>query len=115
MSAKRSPLAACAALFLALGCGRDVETQRAAPEAFCRVPAAEVEARIDALLAQMTPEEKVEQMHGRGDVGAINGLWYTPDNARLGIPGFRMVDGPRGVSQATGHATAFPVAIARGA
>lgn len=34
-------------------------------------------------------------------------------NERLGIPGIRFVDGPRGV--VVGHATAFPVSMARGA
>ncbi len=86
-----------------------------ATEQYCKIPAAAVEARIDALLPQMTLTEKVDQMHGRGDVGAINGLWETPDLDRLGIPGFHMVDGARGVGRGTGHATAFPVAMARGA
>jgi beta-glucosidase len=106
----------CAAFLLfALGCGGVVETQSAAPEGFCKVPGADVEARIETLLSQMTLAEKVDQMHGRGDVQAINGLWHTPDNERLGIPGFRMVDGPRGVSIGAGNATAFPVGMARGA
>jgi beta-glucosidase len=111
-------LRACAALLvLVVGCGEQVvpQSETPPPAAFCRISASAVEARIDALLPQMTLAEKLDQMHGRGDVGAINGLSYTPDNARLGIPGFRMVDGPRGVSRGTGHATAFPVAMARGA
>jgi beta-glucosidase len=81
---------------------------------FCGDRADAVERRIDALLPQMTLAEKIEQMHGL-DGGAINGLWHTPDNERLRIPGFRMVDGPRGVSAATGNATTFPVGMARGA
>jgi beta-glucosidase len=60
----------------------------------------------------MTLEEKVDQMHG-SSLAAVDDLFLTPDNARLGIPGFRMVDGPRGVR--AGRATAFPVAMARGA
>ncbi|MFW6050795.1 MAG: beta-glucosidase [Myxococcota bacterium] len=74
----------------------------------------EVEARIDDLLSEMTLEEKVAQKHGSGIVPE-DGLWLTPSNDRLGIPGYRMVDGPRGVSKATGPATTFPVAMARGA
>jgi len=111
-----------AALLLLAGCGEQTMQTTAPPptappatEAFCKLPFSEVEARIDALLPRMTLAEKVDQMHGRGDTGSINGLWYTPDNDRLGIPGFHMVDGPRGVSRGTGHATAFPVAMARGA
>jgi len=52
-------------------------------------------------------------MHG-GTLGG--GGWRTPDDTALGIPGFGMLDGPRGVSVlAGGHATTFPVASARGA
>src|SRR5262245_48728798 len=71
-----------------------------------------VERRVDALLGQMTLAEKVEQMTGSG---FIDGAWRTPANARLGIPGFAMLDGPRGVSLMAGRATSFPVAMARGA
>ncbi len=71
-----------------------------------------VERRVDALLGQMTLAEKVEQMTGSG---FIDGAWRTPANARLGIPGFAMLDGPRGVSLMGGRATSFPVAMARAA
>lgn len=77
-----------------------------------RDPAAPVERRVEDLLARMTLAEKVEQMHGL-QREAIDGLYHTPANERLGIPGFRMVDGPRGVR--AGKATAFPVGMARGA
>jgi beta-glucosidase len=101
------------------GCGDDDRGSTAPvaasePVGFCGTRGDAVERRIDALLPQMTLAEKIEQMHGL-DASAINGLWHTPDNERLHIPGFRMVDGPRGVSAATGHATAFPVGMARGA
>jgi beta-glucosidase len=72
----------------------------------------EIEARVERLLEQMTLEEKAEQMHGL-QITPVDDLYLTPENARLGIPGFRMVDGPRGVR--AGAATAFPVAMARGA
>ena len=72
-----------------------------------------VEQRIDTLLGQMTLEQKLDQMHGSTLGG---GGWRTPDDTALGIPGFGMLDGPRGVSVlAGGHATTFPVASARGA
>ena len=70
-----------------------------------------VERRVNALLEQMTLAEKVEQMTGSG---FIDGAWRTPANARLGIPGLAMLDGPRGVSLLGGRAT-FPVAMARAA
>ncbi len=70
-----------------------------------------IEARVEAWLAQLSPEEKIAQMHGTGpDDGE---LWLTADNARVGIPGFAMTDGPRGVT--AGNATCFPVGMARGA
>ena len=75
-------------------------------------PARSVERRVEDLLARMTLAEKVEQMHGLKRE-PIDGLYHTPPNQRLGIPGFRMVDGPRGVR--AGQATAFPVGMARGA
>src|SRR6266446_4805367 len=111
MRRQPSCLVTGAVLLLLVGCGEDqVQTTGATaasptptsppPAAqFCKLSLPAVEARIDALLPQMTLAEKVDQMHGRGDVGSINGLWYTPDNERLGIPGFHMVDGPRGVSR----------------
>ncbi|MEW6441781.1 MAG: glycoside hydrolase family 3 C-terminal domain-containing protein [bacterium] len=80
-------------------------------------PDAEVEARVQGLLAQMTLEEKFEQMAGNDslldllDYGA--GTHDTPDNVRLGIPGLKFTDGPRGVM--LGESTCFPVGMARGA
>jgi beta-glucosidase len=80
---------------------------------FCGDAHQAVNARVETLLQQMTLAQKVEQMHGAGTLD--EGVWPTPDDDGLGIPGFRMVDGPRGVSKATGNATAFPVGMARGA
>lgn len=71
-----------------------------------------VEERVEDLLRRMTLDEKIEQMAGL-QMEAIDSLYHTPPNARLGIPGYRMVDGPRGVR--AGEATAFPVGMARGA
>ena len=102
---------------LIAGCGNDGEpSSSSSPQTgFCKLSSTEVEARIDGLLAQMSLAEKVEQMHGRSEMTFANGLSHTADNARLDIPGFAMVDGPRGVNRGTGHATAFPVGMARGA
>jgi beta-glucosidase len=92
---------------LAFACGSESATPPVTP------PRNELEERVSRVLEQMTLEEKIEQMHGLQGV-PIEGLYHTPDNARLGIPGFRMVDGPRGV-RAAGFATTFPVGMARGA
>jgi beta-glucosidase len=81
-------------------------------DAIYRDPTQPLESRVDDLLARMTLEEKIAQMHGL-QREAIDGLYHTPANERLGIPGLRMVDGPRGVR--AGKATAFPVGMARGA
>jgi beta-glucosidase len=79
----------------------------------CGDTARVVEQRIDQLLGQMTSDEKLEQMHGTGTL--VQGTWRTAPLDRLGIPGFAMVDGPRGVGKYAGNATAFPVGSARGA
>ena len=71
-----------------------------------------IETRVEALLAQMTLDDKLAQLHGAGLL-KDNDLWPTVANDRLGIPAFRMVDGNRGV--AAGHSTCFPVGQARGA
>ncbi|HYW94060.1 MAG TPA: glycoside hydrolase family 3 C-terminal domain-containing protein [Bacteroidales bacterium] len=61
-----------------------------------------VEQRVEDLLSRMTLEEKIAQLAGDGLI--------TPDNERLGIPGFKMTDGPAGVR--TGKATAWPAGVA---
>lgn len=68
--------------------------------------------KVDGWLAEMTLEEKVAQMHGTG-VLSVDGLYLTATNDRLGIPGFAMSDGPRGLTATT--STTFPVPMARGA
>jgi beta-glucosidase len=71
-----------------------------------------LEERTACLVAAMTLDEKIAQMHGVSLV-PIDDLYHTAENVRLGLPGLRMVDGPRGAR--AGNATAFPVAMARGA
>jgi beta-glucosidase len=79
---------------------------------FCGDAAAAVEQRIDGLVAQMTLDEKLEQMHGND---TIDGGWRTPGLDRLEIPGLGMIDGGRGVGTYGGNATCFPVGMARAA
>ena len=75
-----------------------------------------IEQRVEQLLSEMTLEEKVAQMSGTTSISGLYGteLWNVPGVERLGIPPFKMSDGPRGVGVHDGS-TAFPVAIARGA
>ncbi len=61
-----------------------------------------LEERIDAIIARMTLEEKILQLHQQGPMN-------TENNLRLSIPGFQMADGPHGVRD--GLATSFPVGI----
>ncbi len=71
-----------------------------------------VEIEVERLLASMTLQQKVHEIRG-WQAAPIDGLYYAGGDEGLNIPAFRMVDGPRGAR--AGMATAFPVAIARGA
>lgn len=82
---------------------------------WCGEDAAQIEVRIDELLSQLSVSEAVALTHGV-NIFATDGVWGVAGNERLGIPGFAMLDGPRGVSDvAEVTATAFPVAMMRGA
>src|SRR5689334_1384915 len=68
-----------------------------------------MEQRIDALLSQMTLEEKVSMAAGAS-------MWTTVPVERLGIPAFKVSDGPNGARGGSwnGDSTSacFPVGIA---
>jgi len=74
-----------------------------------------VEQQVSDWLAEMTLDEKIEQMSGSRALPDVDGTWPQPGLERLGIPELRMIDGPRGVNHFSGEATAFPVGMARGA
>lgn len=84
---------------------------------------AQIEAKAHELLGQLTLAEKVGMMDGDptfwgGFADMMNGgynahVWPAASAPRLGIPGIRFSDGPRGVVMA--GATTFPVSMARGA
>ena len=81
----------------------------------------QIESRVKELLSRMTLDEKIQQMSGEvlgnivhmaagyGKYDTVN----TPANSRLGLPGIRFIDGPRGVNLE--GSTCFPVSMARGA
>jgi len=83
----------------------------------------QIEAKAQELLTQLTLDEKISMMDG--DPPFWSGLtemmgggyaahpWHAGVVSRLGIPGIRFSDGPRGVVM--GGATTFPVSMARGA
>lgn len=76
---------------------------------------AAIEPRITELLSRLTLAEKLQLMHGAA-LGPVEGTWLVRGHEHLGIPGLHMLDGPRGVSRSSGlAATAFPVAMMRGA
>ena len=83
----------------------------------------EIEALAHELLGQLTLDEKIKMMSG--DTPFWSGMaemmgggyadhpWVAGAVPRLGIPGIRFSDGPRGVVME--GATTFPVSMARGA
>jgi beta-glucosidase len=83
----------------------------------------QIDARANALLAQLTLDEKIKMMCGdlpfweglysMMAVGYYKNPWIAGAIERLGIPGVRFADGPRGVMLP--GATTFPVSMGRGA
>ena len=86
-----------AGLTFVIGFGRIASAEDMPPY---KDPTRPIDERVQDILARMTLEEKIEQMGGEfpGEVEENGwGMSNTPDNERLGIPGFRFTDGPRGV------------------
>ena len=83
----------------------------------------QIEARARELLGQLTQDEKIKMMSGdlpfwvgMADMmggGYADHPWVAGAVPRLGIPGVRFADGPRGVIMDGG--TTFPVSMGRGA
>ncbi len=82
----------------------------------------QMEEKARGLLAQMSLEEKISQMSA--DTPYLSGMFEmvraynthplpAGENLRLGIPGIRFSDGPRGVVMY--RSTCFPVSMGRGA
>jgi beta-glucosidase len=66
-------------------------------------PKMPVEERVKDLVSRMTPEEKMNYING------INWM-YTRSIERLGIPSFKMTDGPVGATT-HGKSTAYPASV----
>jgi beta-glucosidase len=82
----------------------------------------QIEAKARELLQQLSLDEKIHQMSGdtptlSGMIEMLRAYGLHPmpagENLRLGVPGVRFCDGPRGVTLY--HSTCFPVSMARGA
>lgn len=83
----------------------------------------QIDARARELLAQLTLDEKLKIMsgdlpfwEGMADMmggGYADHPWVAGEISRLGIPGVRFADGPRGLNM--DGATTFPVSMGRGA
>jgi len=76
-------------------------------------PPADFDARARRIVAQMTLDEKIAQLHGIQDT---NNYRVVPGLPRLGIPALTVANGPAGVGPAgpghEGKATALPAPIA---
>ncbi|QIO23381.1 glycoside hydrolase family 3 protein [Haloarcula sp. JP-L23] len=69
---------------------------------------------VDTLLAEMDRAEKLSLVRGTHDPeGTATG--FLPGVERLGIPPFRLVDGPLGIRAEGERATAFPASLATAA
>ncbi|GGW99333.1 beta-glucosidase family protein [Streptomyces lomondensis] len=73
-------------------------------------PGAGAGARVEALLARLTRDEKISLLHGATDLHPLGQAGYVPGVERLGIPPLRLADGPAGV-RVTRHATALPAPV----
>ncbi len=80
---------------------RHVHAQAAEHKKFVLV--ADADARAEKILKQMTLEEKIDY------IGGVNSM-YVRAIPRLGLPAFKMSDGPLGV-RGTGDSTAYPAGI----
>ncbi len=104
-------------LFLALvGCGGGSGSNSNPPPP---PPPTDPDQRADLLLSQMTLDEKIQLVHGNLTLQNLvsprgAGLWVL-GIPRLGIPDLLLADGPTGVGDSAGPATALPSSIASAA
>jgi len=75
--------------------------------------------RADLLIAQMTQDEKLQLVHGNisltSGAGPRNAAGWVPGIPSLGIPDLLYADGPAGVGDQVGAATALPSPLANAA
>ena len=66
--------------------------------------------RVDNLIQQLTPQEKISLVHGTNDPGDQQQAGYVVPIPRLGIPAIRLSDGEAGIN-VVNNATAIPVQL----
>ncbi len=114
-------MAALAALLICsthAGCSTALPVVSMSTEAASDAGAA-LEAKVESIVSELTQDEKLSLMSGTGVL--TEGMWPTPGVPRVGLGGYFMTDGARGVAATqftkdrSQQATAFPVGSARGA
>jgi beta-glucosidase len=75
-------------------------------------PQSDIDQRVEKILSQMTLEEKIDYIGGSEFPKAAN--MYIREIPRLGVPAFKMSDGPLGV-RTWGPSTEYPAGIAMAA
>lgn len=78
-------------------------------------PSADVEQRVERLLAQLTTEEKILLLGGKPGKGGAQANSATFPIERVGLPELRMADGPMGIHWWCDASTAYPALIAAAA
>src|SRR5678816_2723791 len=75
-------------------------TPTADTRAYCNGDDDAIEAQITTILGTLSARDKIAMLHGAAG-GLTGGTWLVRGNDTVGVPGLHMLDGPRGVSEAT--------------
>jgi beta-glucosidase len=105
-------------LLVLCGCGGGGGSRDSLPTIPPPSPALSADERASILLAAMTQEEKLQLIHGTGEVlSAVprGAAGHVPGIPRMGFPSLHLVDGSVGIGNATGESTALPSAMASAA
>ncbi|MFI5097410.1 MAG: beta-glucosidase family protein [Candidatus Acidiferrales bacterium] len=116
---RRTPVFTLGFILTLVGCGGGSESGSNPNPPPPPPPPTDPDQRADLLLAQMTLDEKIQLVHGNLTLQNLiaprgAGLWVL-GISRLGIPDLLLADGPTGVGDSAGPATALPSSIASAA
>ena len=107
---------ACVVALLIAGCDNPVISRPPS-----QPPSIDPDKRADLLIAQMTEAEKLQLVHGNLPLPPYptppphNAVYWVPGISRLGIPDQLGADGPAGLGDNVGQATALPSPLASAA